>query len=275
MRRRAIALVLVLLAAAGCGGGSSQQADTGPSSSAQQAVLDAGANTEAVKSARISFTGDITGGPASGTMSGEGAFAGRQGRMSMDLSGLSGGGQFGGRMEIVFDELVFYLKFPPEIAGQLPGGKEWVKFDLAKLGNEQGIDLAQLMQLSGTDPSQSLDLLRAASADFREVGTEEVRGVETTHYRGTVDLEKVAQQAPEAARESYRRIIELSGQRSVPVDVWIDDGGLTRRMHYEQKLPDGSTMDLTQEYYDFGVDVDVAAPPADEVIDLTELLGGS
>jgi hypothetical protein len=130
------------------------------------------------------------------------------------------------------------------------------------------------MQLSGTDPSQSLDLLRAASSDFREVGEEEIRGVQTTHYEGTVDLEKVAEQVPEDARESYRRLMEQSGQREIPMEVWIDEDGLTRRVHYEQTLGDGTTMDLTQEYFDFGVEVDVEPPPDEDVLDISDLVGG-
>jgi hypothetical protein len=191
----------------------------------------------------------------------------------MDLSGL-GGGQIGGQMEMVFDELVFYMKFPEAIAQGMPGGKEWIKFDLAELGEQEGFDLQQMMQLSGTDPSQSLDLLRAAGTDFREVGAEDVRGVATTHYEGTVDLEKVAEQVPEEARESYRTLMELSGQREIPVEVWIDEEGLTRRIRYEQKLADGTTMDLTQEYFDFGTEVDVEPPPDSEVLDFTDLMGG-
>jgi LppX_LprAFG lipoprotein len=166
------------------------------------------------------------------------------------------------------------MKFPAAMMQEIPGGKEWVKFDLSKLGEQEGFDLQQMMQLSGTDPSQSLDLLLAAGTDFREVGEEEVRGVSTTHYEGTVDLEKVAEQVPEEARESYRRLLELSGQTEVPMEVWIDDEGLTRRIAYEQSLADGSTMALTQEYYDFGADVDVEPPPDDEVLDITDLMGG-
>jgi hypothetical protein len=284
MHRVALALalaILLLLVSTACGGGSSTaQAPTGtessstvPSSSAQQAVLEAGAKTQAEQSARISFSGTMSGGPASGTMTGEGAFSGRQGQMTMDLSGL-GGGQIAGQMEMVFDELVFYMKFPEAIAQGMPGGKEWIKFDLAELGEQEGFDLQQMMQLSGTDPSQSLDLLRAAGSDFREVGEEDVRGVATTHYEGSVDLEKVAEQVPEEARESYRTLMELSGQSEIPVEVWIDEEGLTRRIRYEQKLADGTTMDLTQEYFDFGTEVDVEPPPDSEVLDFTDLMGG-
>jgi hypothetical protein len=280
MQRAAWFIALVLLLAACGGGGSTAQAptatepaSTSPSSSAADAVALAGAKTQAAKSARIALEGAISGGAANGTISGEGEFSGRQGRMTMDMSGLAGG-QIAGRMEMIFDELIFYMKFPEEIAQGMPFGKEWIKFDLSQLGQQQGIDFQQLMQLSGTDPSQSLDLLLAASDDFREVGEEEVRGAPTTHYAGTIDLEKVAEQAPPEARDTYQQLLEVSQQTTVPVDVWIDDDGLTRRIRYEQTMPDRSTMNLTQEYYDFGVEVDISPPPDDEVLDVTDLMGG-
>ena len=274
-------LLFLLLAACGGGGSSTAQAPTGtepsstsPSSSeAQQSVVDAASNTQAAESARISFSGTITGGGADGTISGEGEFSGRQGRMTVDMSGLAGG-QIAGEMEMIFDELVFYMKLPEEIAREIPFGKTWIKFDLAQLGEQEGIDFQELMQLSGTDPSQTLDLLLAASEDFHEVGDEEVRGDPTTHYAGTIDLSKVAEEALPEARETYRRLLELSVQTKIPVDVWIDEDGLTRRVQYEQTMPDRSTMNLTQEYYDFGVEVDVEPPPDDEVLDVTDLVTG-
>ena len=85
----------------------------------------------------------------------------------------------------------------------------------------------------------------------------------------------MAEQAPAEARESYRRLIELSGQSTIPMDVWIDEEGLTRRIRYEQKLPDSSTMELTQEYFDFGVEVDVSPPSEDDVLDITDLMAGA
>ena len=38
------------------------------------------------------------------------------------------------------------------------------------------------------------------SDDVEEVGTEEVRGVDTTHYRGTIDLERALEQVPESVK---------------------------------------------------------------------------
>ena len=75
-------------------------------------------------------------------------------------------------------------------------------------------------------------------------------------------------------------MLELTGEPTIPFEVWIDGDGLTRRMKYEQPLPadqggEETTMALTMEMYDFGAEVDVEPLPDDEVIDLQELgLGG-
>lgn len=276
MRRLLLLLALLALVPLACGGEDVQKAADEVSPEAP--IAQAAAKTRDAGSARFSVRATIEGGPAAGTMTGEGVFAGRKGTMAMDLSGLGGGGAFtDGKMEVVFDGLVFYLKFPPAITQTLPGGKPWIKMDLAALGKQQGIDFEQLMQLNQGDPSQSLDYLGAASDDFRTVGTERVRGAETTHYEGTVDLEKLTAQAPERARESYRRIVELSGTSEMPMDAWLDGDGLVRRLQYEQPLPGqkGASALTTIELYDFGVEVDVQPPPADDVLDIQDLIGGA
>jgi hypothetical protein len=277
MRRAALLLALALaVAATACGGGEDSDVlvDTS-TSSAQQAVLQAATHGADLESGRISFTATIDAGTVNGTFTGEGAFAGKKARMSFDLSEFTNG-QISGTTEAVFDDLVMYMRFPAPISNAfgLPGGKQWIKFDLAKLGREQGIDFGALFnQFSGSDPSRSLELLRGAQADFREIGEEKVRGVETTHYRGTVDFERLAEAAPPDERESYRRLLELSAQARIPVEVWIDGDGQTRRIRYEQEMRDGSSMKLAQEYYDFGAEVKVEAPPPNEVADFSELLG--
>ena len=278
MKRTLLLLVSVLLFGTACGGAKESTSSTATpetsATAAQQAVLQAAAKARALKSARISLTATMRGGAVNGTFTGEGAFAGKKGRMSMDLSGLAGG-QVQGRMDMVFANLVIYMKFPAELARELPPGKTWIKFDLAKLGAAQGIDLAALFsEFSSSDPSRSLELLQAADKDFRVVGTETVRGVRTTHYRGTVDFERLAAQAPANLRETYRRVIEMSGQSKVPVDVWIDGQGHTRRVRYEQTMH-GATTELTEEFYDFDSPVKVVPPPADEVIDITKLIGNA
>jgi hypothetical protein len=271
--RRTLALLTLALAALplACGG---------ESLSPQAAVAQAATKYEEAGSSRVSMSATTTGVPGGPfTFTAEGEFDRERGRMTMDMSelGEATGGAFAGELEMILDDLVMYMKFPEAITEQLPGGKSWVRIDLREAGKEFGIDLEELMQVQQSDPSQSLQYLRGASDDFEEVGEEEVRGVETTHYRGTIDLHKAVEQLPENARESFERAIDLIGTDELPLDVWIDGDGMARRMKYEQPLPSAGgeegAMELTMEFFDFGVDVDVEPPPSDEVIDIKELIG--
>jgi hypothetical protein len=273
-----VTFALAALGLAGCG-----SEEVAEAVSPQAAVAEAATKTADAGSARFSFTGTVNGvagGPV--TVGGEGEYTGRQARLTFDMSdlGAATGGAFGGEMELVMDGLVINMKLPSQITSALPGGKEWIRFDLAAAGEELGVDFEELMRLQQTDPAQALKYLLGASDDFERVGSQQVRGVETTHYRGTVDLRKALEQIPADSGDELERVLELVGDPKMPFEVWIDDDGLARRMKYEQPLPAGqggedATMALTMEMYDFGADVDVEPPPDDEVIDLQELgLGG-
>jgi hypothetical protein len=274
-----LAAALTVLGVSACGGDASAPATP------QAAVVQAADRTSDAGSSRASFEITMTGlAPEPLTMTGEGLFDSkeRKGRLTMDLSALgAGSGQDLGEAEMIFDDFVVYMKFP--FLSELQGGlKEWLRFDIRELGKEQGFDLGQLSQLNQNDPSQALQYLRAASEDVEELGKEEVRGVETTHYRMTIDLRKVVDQAPEEQREQLRaqidQIVEQSGIQMVPTEVWIDDEGLARRMELTyngMRFAPGEEgdMTMTMELFDFGVEVDIQPPPANKTTDLQDLLG--
>ncbi|MDQ3865403.1 MAG: hypothetical protein M3304_01035, partial [Actinomycetota bacterium] len=232
---------------------------------------------------KLSFSAAVTvpseGQRKEAKLTGEGEFdyEARRGRLRYELGDLlEAEGQPGnGEAEVVFDRTVFYLRFPM-LAGSLPDGKEWVRLDLRKLGDMQGIDLAQLSQLN-QDPSQLLDYLRATSSEIEEVGEEEVRGDSAVRYRARIDLDKVPEQVPEDVRAAVRVSVDALkrqlGSSSLPVDVWIDGEGRVRRFRQAIAAP-GSDVELTMEFYDFGADVDVEPPPEHATVDLAELLEG-
>ena len=276
MRRLLLAFVALLaLVASACGGSGVSSTDGSPSSApAAAAVASAGQKSSDAGSARASFTATFTG-ATSGTMTGEGEFSQREGHLTMDMSDLGGGAFGNGAAELTFSDLVYYMKLPQGAGLPLPPGREWFKIDLKEIGQTQGLDLEQLTQLSQSDPSQALDFLRGASDDFHEVGTEDVRGESTTHYAGTIDLNKVAESAPADLAEQYKKLAELAPSPTVPMDVWIGDDGYVQKLRFQQKLAAGSSMTMEEELYDWGTDVNVTVPSDDEVVDLTQLLGQS
>jgi hypothetical protein len=57
-----------------------------------------------------------------------------------------------------------------------------------------------------------------------------------------------------------------------PADAWIDQQGRLRKMHYtvsvksrDEATPGRMTIETTLELYDFGVEVNVTPPPANQV----------
>ena len=128
---------------------------------------------------------------------------------------------------------------------------------------------------SSGDPTALLESLEAAEAELTEVGTETVRGVETTHWRALVDLETLAEDASTEERAELEAQFGDLSQSAFPVDLWlgVDDGYLYR---YRLDLASEAFFDggeeieaatMTFEFYDYGADVGIAPPPASEIID--------
>lgn len=96
-------------------------------------------------------------------------------------------------------------------------------------------------------------------ADVDEVGREDVRGVESTHYR--LELADAGESAlaalPDQQQEWFGLIIGDGGLgQDVTVDIWVADG-LVRR--FDISSPDYGTQSV--EFYDFNADITVTPPP--------------
>jgi len=105
-----------------------------------------------------------------------------------------------------------------------------------------------------------------------DLGPATVRGVAVTHYRVTVDLaEAEAHQRPQA-RAEFQAFVSSVGLATLRADVWVDGQARVRRiavllpMPRRSGLPAGFRVSETADYYDFGIPVQVSAPPAGEVL---------
>ena len=181
-------------------------------------------------------------------------------------------------MEIIQDGLVVYMKYPA-LPG-MPATKPWIKMDLEKMGADAGLDMGGLMQGGTSDPSQMLEFLRGV-ADIDVVGDEEIRGASATHYKGTLDFDKIIEEAPAETRKvleaSIDQMSEMVGSPTIPVDVWIDDEGRVVRMKESFELSegeaDGTTMNMTIDFFDFGTPVEIEIPPASQISDFQDVMG--
>ena len=173
---------------------------------------------------------------------------------------------------------IIYLRLPA-LTRVMPGGKPWIKMDLNALGRQAGIDLSQFTQLA-TDPSRMVDWLRSVSGDVTTVGTEKLDGVDTTHYRATVDLSKYPDLVPADQREAVQKAVDQLTKAahisSFPVHVWVDEDGLVRQVRAVlTETMQGQTVNVvtTERFYDFGTPVDIQLPAESQVTDISTLAG--
>ena len=77
--------------------------------------------------------------------------------------------------------------------------------------------LGQFGSFAGTDPRDVFGMLKAVSGSIVALGRDKIRGVETSHYRATIDDAKLEQLVPAAQRQSLGSL-----------DQAAKAGGLTR-----------------------------------------------
>jgi hypothetical protein len=196
-----------------------------------------------------------------------GRLAGAYADFPKELPGQTPDGKVPVEMVMVLPDV--YMK-SPLFDKALPEGKSWLHIDFAKTGRQLGI--GDPTQFGTADPSQVVSNLRATSDRVERLGTEDVRGVATTHYKATVELKKLPALVPPserpAATQKSERLIHLLGADSYPIEVWVDRKHVVRRMDLTMKMQvqgQSMTMDMRSEMYDFGPKPRAKRPPAGEV----------
>jgi hypothetical protein len=291
MNRRLVAVALAAcgwLAACSGSGGPGPRVLPGTESASgvdlHDLVLAAATKATEESRARFAFSMSLPGPGSRVELSGTGAVDNDIPIMAVDLDigALGAALPGGGTTNFVFDGRSFYLRFPEVMAGAL-GGRRWVRVDLADLSGQSGVDLqAALEQFRSPDPGANLAMLTGAADDVRELGTEEVRGDRTKHLRLTVDVDKALGKTPSRFRSSLSQLVSSLGTRELPVDVWIGDDLLPRRLAYEMDLSRGPlaglpgaarSLRMRLDIYDYGQSVSAVVPPLEETVNLSELQG--
>jgi len=198
--------------------------------------------------------------------------------MTMDM------GMLGGEMQILMDGGVIYMRSP--VFEDV--GTEWVSMDPSKM------DPAAAAQFGGfgmgtTDPSAYIGLF-AGVFDVKASGEQELDGVSTTHYVGTIDLAKVLEgfsdvvgkDVDAATKKQLEMAVEqfslLGIDKKIPFEIWIDEDGLPRRqritMDFGDLVPgtEEASMEMTVDFSSFGEPVDIEIPRRSEVTDVTDAM---
>ena len=276
-----IPLAALALAAAGCGGSSSSSSMT-PLELVSQAV----SKTTTADGAK--FHMDLTEtigpiGPIAVTADGVSDNATHSAKMTLDMSSIAGliGGAAGSasdwKGDVIVDgtdakNVVEYMRLPA-FAKLIPGAKPWVKVDLSSLSKQKGIDFSQFLQTAGgQDPTQALQAIQSVG-DVKKAGSEQIDGVDTTKYSGTLDPKKLAQKY---SSTGLGRMYAQMGVKPIPVTVWVDGDGYVRKLDESMsaQVPGSGTLDLkiSVQMSDFGSTADVTPPPADQTSDLNALV---
>jgi hypothetical protein len=115
--------------------------------------------------------------------------------------------------------------------------------------------------LERTQQSASLDQYTAftqAATGVQVVGPEQVDGADATHYRITVDVNRLPSTLP------GREQLISAGLTSLPVDLWVDGHGRPVRVT-EDLTVQGQQVDTVVTIGNFDAPVMITAPPADQV----------
>jgi hypothetical protein len=185
-----------------------------------------------------------------------------------------------GRIEMLIDEDQVYMRGGvfDELLSQLPGKREWLFVDLTS--SDPAADQFRSLSTGQNNASLLLYFLLGGSGQVREVGSEEVDGVSTTHYALTADLDRALGEAPAEVADSLQANIEeleAGGvQTKLDADVWLDDDRLIRRVGYVYRLSDaggGGQMTATVTFSGFGEPIEFDVPDPDQVAPVTQLQG--
>lgn len=219
-----------------------------------------------------------------------GAYAGDQMSMEMDLgSAMADMAAASGEtvpegldepMRIVVDGTRSYMRFP--MLDALTGESGWLSVTPEDMGMASG---ALGLGAGADDPAQLLETLRGVADDVTVTGEKEIRGVATTGYHGTIDLDRALAEMPADQRAAAAPLLEqLDGSLGeMPVDVWIDADGLARRMQMNMdglmakamgEAAGGGRASVTIDFFDYGADIEVEVPDASEVTPFSEVMGG-
>ena len=150
---------------------------------------------------------------------------------------------------------------------------KWVSMTSDEAG-----DIATGFGANTANPMGTLPIYYHADADVEVIGRDSVRGMDSTHFRITAEVEKLLALADPEQAEELRNTSGFPSDGYLPIDMWIGDNGFVTRFAYTVDgtlNPDAGfvSLEMVWEIYDYGEPITVTAPPASEVTDGDFLVG--
>lgn len=255
MRRLSLIPLAALALAAGCGGASSKNS----SGSYEDQIRSAATKTSTAGSSKLALTSSTTVQGQLVTFDGAGAFnyADKSGTLDLHVAGAGAGGA--------------------TIAERITGGNLYLQLPMSpnSFYKLQLTDLAGTSLAAGSDPTSSFGALAGVSDGVKKVGAETLRGAATTHYAGSVDVQKAVAALTGVQKDLVQKSLVANGVTTVPFDAYLDaEGRLRKFVEHVTLTRSGQKAESTTtvELYEFGTKVVVTAPPAAQVKDGAPLL---
>jgi hypothetical protein len=231
-----------------------------------QLVAAAKAGTEKSKSSKFSMEMNVAG--MAIKASGQGRYEAANPAMSMNMDLL------GQQMEMRLIGKTMYMKLPENLRATTGSTKPWTKValdDSTPEGKALSENYSQLAEQN--DPSKMLEQIQQAGTMKKSEATT-LNGEPANHYTFELDLAKLAGQLPAGLPAEAEA--ELKGKDvRFPMDLWVNSDQLPMQIVMDMTALGSALggaqggqmgeMKMTMKYTDWGVPVDVAAPPADQV----------
>ncbi|MER6050061.1 hypothetical protein ABT168_21895 [Streptomyces sp. NPDC001793] len=241
------------------GGSSDASGAKSPLDAALASLKTASQQTSDKKSAQIDGTQKV--GPATRTL--KGAMDWSNGiNMTLDITTVGGGPMSGKPMKALYTPQAMYMN-----PGMSVGGKSWLKYDYDALAKKGPAGAVFKDAMQNNDPVKSVNLL-IATGKVQEAGKESVRGVQATHYTGTVDVAEMAKMQSKslsaADLQALEQSLKSSGATKETIDLWIGPDNLLVKKR--EQLDGKQASDSTVFYSNYGTKVTVTPPPAGEIM---------
>lgn len=148
---------------------------------------------------------------------------------------------------------------------------KWMKLDIGKQVSNFGVDLDKVAEFEAAGPASALAKLQTLLGSVETLGTEDVRGVKTTHYRATYDFAQVYRARGAVTDEAaFAKLLDLYSSTTATSEAWVDNDGLVRRTVNSIPLKAG-VQTVKAEFFDFGIAVNVAVPSEADTFSVDDL----
>ncbi|MFH8607613.1 hypothetical protein ACH4D5_09025 [Streptomyces sp. NPDC018029] len=168
----------------------------------------------------------------------------------------------------------FYANMGDKFAAQAGGGKHWLEYDYDTLAEMSGAaGQAFQDQMQNSTPNQSVKML-LASGDVKRVGEEKVRGTQTTHYSGKVDIADFTAKSADLDKNrlsELKKQFEQAGISTETIDIWVNEDDLLVKKIEKADTKNGP-FEQTAYYSDYGTPLSVEKPPASDTMSFKDLL---